>query len=250
MERRLGKGAPRHDSRTLKLADYVSPSLPAAPATHDWTGRVSGWGMYSNDTAGDCTIATSLNMVRCWSANGQLTQIALPDPLALEVYSTLSGYDPEDPTTDTGLIELDVLKYWKATGFGGHKISAFMSVNPQNLNEVRLAVWLFGGVYTGLQLPTAWQTEMGTWSVVSGPDGKPGSWGGHAAPIVSFNAMGPTIVTWGGLQPMTWPAWTTYSDEAWALLSPDFFTANRAPNGFNLEQLERDLLALPPDPQK
>lgn len=248
MTRRLGKGVARHDVRTLKLADYVTSSLSSPPATCDWTKRVSTWGMYENDSVGDCTIAAGLNMIRCWTANGQLTQVGLPDQLALDVYSSLSGYTPTDPTTDTGLVELDVLKYWKAQGLGGHKILAFVSINPFNTNEVKLATSLFGGVYTGLQLPLAWQNEMPLWNVVTGPSGEPGSWGGHCVPIVAYSANGPTVITWGAPQDMTWTAWTRYSDEAWGILSSDFLNQDQAPNGFNLEQLQHDLMELPPGP--
>ena len=32
--------------------------------------------------------------------------------------------------------------------------------------------------------------------------GQPGSWGGHAVPVVAYDVRGITWVTWGALQPM------------------------------------------------
>jgi hypothetical protein len=42
--------------------------------------------------------------------------------------------------------------------------------------------------------------------------------------------------------PMTWQFFSTYCDEAYALISPDFLAAGAAaPSGFNLTQLEQDV---------
>ena len=73
-------------------------------------------------------------------------------------------------------------------------------------------------------------------------DGKPGSWGGHAIPVVAYDSRGLIVVTWGALQGMTWSFWEAYCDEAYAILSPDYLDGKQqAPQGFSLEQLEADL---------
>jgi len=52
------------------------------------------------------------------------------------------------------------------------------------------------------------------------------------------------LVTWGALQRMTWGFWSAYCDEAYALLSNDFLTADRTPAGVDLATLESDLADL------
>lgn len=40
---------------------------------------------------------------------------------------------------------------------------------------------------------------------------------------------------------MTWSFMSVYCDEAYAVLSQDFLSAGRAPNGFRMDELQRDL---------
>ena len=102
--------------------------------------------------------------------------------------------------------------------------------------------WAFGGVYIGVQLPKSAQTQKDGWTVTSGPDAKPGSWGGHCVNLVDYTSDGPTCVTWGQTMPMTWEFFDTYCDEAYAAISPDFVgDGGQTPSGFDLGQLQSDL---------
>jgi hypothetical protein len=53
-------------------------------------------------------------------------------------------------------------------------------------------------------------------------------------------------VTWGALKPMSWQFYTTYADEAFAVLSVDWINKRlkKAPPGLNLKALEADLAAV------
>ncbi len=68
----------------------------------------------------------------------------------------------------------------------------------------------------------------------------PGSWGGHAVPVIAYDASGLTCITWGALKRMTWAFWDAYCDEAYACLSRDWAAA-RAPSGFDWAALDADL---------
>ena len=51
-------------------------------------------------------------------------------------------------------------------------------------------------------------------------------------------------MTWGGLRTITWDAFvsTRYLDEAYAMLSPDWYSSNKlAPCGINADDLKSDL---------
>jgi hypothetical protein len=251
---KLGKHTARHDPRTLLLASYATPSLPAPPAKLNLATKVKGkWGMMDNDQLGDCTCAAAGHLIMEWTANAS-KMVTPPDSAIVQAYSAITGYNPTTGANDNGAVELDVLNYWRQTGIAGHKIEAFVALEPSNKIHVMDGIWIFGGCYIGLALPKTAQAQTSNqqvWSVPpsgTGGDGAPGSWGGHAVPVVAYDSRGLTVVTWGALQTMTWGFWEAYCDEAYAILSPDFLDQKGgktvAPNGFDIAQLQADLADL------
>lgn len=245
--RKLGKLPVRHDPRTFLMADYLVPAnLPAPPVQVDWAPAVKKpWGMMMNDKLGDCTCAAAGHMIELWTANVNSAKTVVPaDTQILKAYEVVSGYNPVTKKNDNGAVELDVLKYWRKSGVGGHKITAFVALEPSNTDHVKIAVDMFGGCYIGLSLPLSAQTQT-IWSVPTngthGP-GAPGSWGGHAVPVVAYDAHYLTVVTWGSLKKMTWTFWQAYCEEAYAVLSKDFVNPKgQTPNGFDWATLAGDL---------
>ena len=233
----LGKLEVKADPRNLMLARYIDDAvaLPEVPASIDWSAKVTTWPMYGNDTLGDCTCAAVGHMEEAWSANAGHPQV--PDDKAVTDLYWATG------SADSGRYCLDVLNYWQSTGFDhDDKLTAFAQIDVGNHAHVQFACWAFGGVYIGVQLPTSAQTQADAWTVTTGADAKPGSWGGHCVNLVDYTANGPTCVTWGRLMPMTWEFFDTYCDEAYAALSPDFIgPGGQTPSGFNLDQLKHDL---------
>ena len=248
---KLGKGAARHDPRALLLASYVSTTLPAPPASYDLTPKVKAWGMMENDQIGDCTCAAAGHLIMEWTANAGKKMVTPSDKQIVAAYSAITGYNPTTGANDNGAVEVDVLNYWRQSGIAGHKIGAYVALEPANHNHIMDSVYIFEGCYIGMQLPISAQAQVQnhqTWSVPPGGttgDGKPGSWGGHAVPVVAYDTRGVTVVTWGALQTMTWSFWEAYCDEAYAILSKDYLTAKKkTPEGFNVEQLQADLADL------
>jgi|GEM_PF-238013 len=242
--RKLGKHAARHDPRTLLLAKYMTASqLPSAPDSIDWSPKVPNWPMMENDQYGDCTCAAAGHMIECWSANAA-TVIVPTDDQIISAYAAITGFEPVTGINDNGANELDVLNYWRQTGIAGHKIGAYAALEPTNHDHIMDVVFLFGGCYIGVALPVSAQTQE-VWSVPPGGptgQGSPGSWGGHAVPIIGYDEGGLICVTWGAIKRMTWTFWDTYCDEAYAVLSPDWFNGQKpAPSGFDMAQLSQDL---------
>lgn len=245
---KLGKHPARHDPRTLLLASYVTPALPAPPASFDLTAKVQTWGMMQNDQLGDCTCAAAGHLIMEWTANAKGKTVTPTDQQIVAAYSAITGYNPGTGANDNGAAEIDVLNYWRQSGIANHKIGAYMALEPANHTHIMDSVYIFGGCYIGLLLPTSAQEQVRNhqpWSVPPGGpagDGKPGSWGGHAVPVVAYDARGVTVVTWGALQMMTWTFWEAYCEEAYAILSTDYLTGKKVtPQGFNLQQLQADL---------
>lgn len=245
---KLGKGAARHDPRALLMASYVAPSLPSPPPSMDLTTKVNAWGMMENDQIGDCTCAAAGHLLMEWTANAGKKMFTPSDKQIVAAYSAITGYNPTTGANDNGAVEVDVLNYWRQTGIAAHKIGAYVSLEPSNHNHIMDAVYIFQGCYIGMQLPISAQAQVQNhqpWSVPPGGptgDGKPGSWGGHAVPVVAYDSRGVTVVTWGALQMMTWSFWEVYCDEAYAILSKDYLTGKKTtPQGFSVAQLNADL---------
>lgn len=238
---KLGKLPVRVDVRTLALAKYVDPAkLPSPPAQLDLTAHVAEWPMYDNDRIGDCTIAAAGHMIEAWSAAAKGTAVEIPDAAVLTAFDHVKQVDPV--TGEEGAVELDVLKYWRSTGIGGHAIGAFARVSQRDVQLARTGAYLFGGLYLGLALPlTAQQQTVWDWTGSLAGPARPGSWGGHAVDVVGYDADALTVVTWGSLKQMTWRFWDRYVDECYCLLSDDFLNGDRAPNGFDLAALKEDL---------
>jgi hypothetical protein len=242
---KLGKLAARHDPRTLALPSYVTAELQPPPDHCVWGAKVVEWPLYKNDKLSDCTCAAAGHMIESWSSDAGKPTV-LSDAPILTAYEYVSGYDPKSGHNDNGAVELDVLKYWIATGIGGHKIVAFVSVEPGNHLNIKQAAWLFGGCYIGLSLPVSAQTQD-VWTVPAGGPvgpGAPGSWGGHAVNVVAYDVQGLTVITWGAKKQMTWTFWDAYCDEAYGILTQDFITKGKAPQGFKFAELKKDLAAL------
>lgn len=237
---RLGRSGIRHDPRTLQFARYIDESiLPQIPPAASFAYDVPSWPMYGNDRLGDCTCAAVGHMIQAWTAaaGGEKT------PAEADV---LEAYIPGTGADDTGRMELDVLNYWRKTGVGGDKILAYAAIDPGNVEHVRAAIWLFGGVYTGIALPRTAQRQV-VWDLVGdgkSGDSQPGSWGGHAVPYEEYDQEGFTVVTWGGTLKLTDAFHSGYTDEVYAVLSTDLLNAGKTPQGFDLATLQADLAAI------
>lgn len=252
---KLGKRPAVQDSRTLRLSNYLLSYLPPPPDNIDYSNGIQDFGMMLNDQLGDCTIAAIGHAIQIWTAARQFgSEVTVPDEIIKKYYSLWDGYVPGDASTDCGGVELDVLKQWRNSDFAGYKLLAFADPAPGDMEHVMQAVYLFGGLYIGLELPESAQ-EQEVWDVpkssfwdrveafFSGsktPSSAPGSWGGHAVFVCGYDDNGLTCITWGKLKRMTWPFWHKYCDEAHALLSDAWLSQNPA-TGFDLESLTQDL---------
>jgi hypothetical protein len=234
---KLGRKPARKDARTLKLADYIK-GLPPPPESVDNTQGVQEWGMFLNDQIGDCTIAACLHCIQVLRLSLESTLWLPPDSLALELYEKWAGYEPGNPSTDQGAEELGILTDWRKSTIDGHNLFAFVEPDPQNLTHIEQAIYLFGGVYIGLDLPASIQGQE-VWDVVDGPAADD-ILGGHAVYCPAYDGREGTItaITWGALQKMTVNFWLEYCEESHALLSA---TDWNSPQQIGYQALQADL---------
>jgi len=238
---RFGKHPPKHDYRTLRLKNYLSPDLPPPPESYDvLASRVYDsvkvgdptvlFPMDGNDAKGDCTIAA---MAHAITVNCAL----IKKKLIPDVNKVLKLYLQLTNGIDSGLAELDVLNYWRLNGaLGDHHILGFSAVDVKNILHIKQAIFLFGGVYIGFQVQEDCLTDF--------QNKKPWTEGklttdGHAVYAVGYDNEGVTVLTWGNTQKGTWGWWNECVDEAYAILPSE--AQNQQFAGVNLAQLKDDL---------
>lgn len=243
---------PAHDPAThprLQLGPALDLSTIAPPAAVDELSAVADWPMYLNDSLGDCTIAAAGHMIEAWTRLGRGTTVEISDAQVLTAYEAVGGYRPGHPDTDQGAVMQDVLGYWRKTGIGGQKILAFAELDVRNAAEVRAALWLFGHVYIGLNVPLSAEQQFDAgqpWDVVAN-DG--GIQGGHAVDVGAYDANGVRLVTWAAVQRMTAAFWAKYVEEAWVVVDEAWISqAGGSPPGLDTAALNAQYQALTGQP--
>ena len=242
---KLGRKPRRPGARHLELARLaIMPGAQLPPAPPAWDGTPGArFALYRNDTIGDCTAAAVANLAALQSAaEGRQAGFADGDVLAL--FYGAGG------TADGGAVESDVLARVAASGLpmlpgmGVYQIDGWAAVAVSNLDEVRAAAATFLGLLVGADLPAGLEAIAGdpsaVWDVLEGPQGEPGSWGGHEMVLVAFDAAGVTFATWGGTRRATWAWWQKYVSDADVVLDK----ARAQAVGINWQALESEIAAL------
>ncbi len=222
--------------------------LPAVPPTfgHHNLFAPSAWGMLANDQAGDCVIAGSMHAVMLFNkVAGHRVHFTAAD--AIDDYSALTGYNPDDASTDVGTDMVAAADYWRKTGFRDnrnvrHKIVAYLHVDPKNLDHVDAACYLFGAVGLGIAVGPAEQNEFEHARPWLAPGY--GSTGGHYVPMVGKDAQYRKIVTWGRLQDVGEDWLNSQLSEVVAVVSEEALTSGKSSEGFDMAALQADLQAL------
>ena len=234
-----------------KLCDLLAlaPSVKPLPAV-DWLTKNSAlypnsFGMMLNDSLGDCTCAAYYHLLQLWSFAVMGRSITECDADVLKMYEMACGYNPADPSTDQGgdelVIEAWLQKVGAPTGLKGqthHKILGHVDVDITNLDEVKLGLQYFGGLYIGFQVPQNIMPDDAppprTWTV--DPSNNP-IIGGHAVAVGRYDDSGMELISWGQSYLMPWAFWQTYVVECHCIMDKDFLTTmGRTPLGLTPAQ--------------
>jgi hypothetical protein len=245
MAHRLGKAPARPNSVQLALSTYL-PKLPEPPHTFGHEKLVSSYPMLANDRIGCCVIAGGLHETQLWAAEGGKT-VAVDDQAAIANYSAITGYNPEDPSTDQGTDMEAAAKYRRKVGLldahgKRHKIGAYLALNPGDIHQLYTAMWIFGAVGIGIEFPSSAMDQFNAghvWDVVPGASIE----GGHYVSAVARRGF-IEVITWGQTVKVTPRFFQKYCDEAIVYLSPEMLTHGKTPEGFDLTALQNDLTQL------
>jgi hypothetical protein len=254
--RRPPKNAP-----ALKLASFLSGTVPAHPATDDNLASLSNWQMLGNDVAGDCNAVT-------WANTRRLVTSKLSTeyyPTQAQVWKFYQTQNPQfDPngtaqtngpgsSADQGMDVQTGLEYLQSTGGpDGVKAIAFAQVDHTNMAEVEAALAIFGGLWLGITVLDANQNQFSegeAWTDVAGSpiDGGHAIVGGGYTPDVKF-------ITWAQeteFDPSFWNGSVQGSplvEESWVVIWPEHLGSKEFLAGINLAQLQTDYQALTGDP--
>jgi hypothetical protein len=197
---KLGLAGHREDprGRTLKLRDFLKLdfAVPAAcdldvdahlPRETDALGNLD---------VGCCGPAAAAKFAR-WEDRIRGVEPSVTEADVLREYAALSGWTPDDPTSDVGIYALDMFRKWRTDGLFGRRIGAFAQVDFFDDDERNFATFCLGGVLLCMNIPNV-AMESDTWDGRQ-PDGGPA--GGH---MVRQNGTH-TVQSW---------KWTPYCNSA------------------------------------
>ena len=241
--RALGRLPARVDSKVPALEAVLTKALPTAKSSFDIYEQAVGskWILGHNDTVGDCTCAGVSNIILGLTTSAKKA-VRIPDDAVLALYESITGYNPANPSSDTGALIEDVLAYWHGTGVKTHvgkdaldKINGFATVDHKNHTLVKQALEAMGPLDVGIDLPSGWEQSPEWLASNAGSTIA----GGHCITMIGYNAIGPRIVSWGEVFQMDWEGWDYFVMEAHVLLSKDILEANgKDASGVNWTALE------------
>jgi len=217
---KLGKKPAKRDRRNLPLKSILRAAVKV-PDEYDFDTSHSGvpTPVFANDRFGDCVIAGRAHQTLRFELVEQRKVIPISDSEVVREYLLETGGE------DSGLVVLDSLTRWRRRGWiaAGQRyfITAFAEIDRGAAGQVKQAVFTELGVGLGVSLPITAQFEFEAgkpWATVSGAGSAPGSWGGHYVYVTGYTSLGPTCVTWGRKQRMSWAFFGRYCDEAYAVI--------------------------------
>ena len=238
---KLGRRGVRRDARTLQLGKYIA-GLAAPPTSCDFTGGLTNFGMLLNDRLGCCTVSGAGHGTQVWSLNANV-ELTVTDAEVLAAYEAWCGYNPADPSTDNGGVELDVLNLWRKQGFAGAALNAYCAVDVSNQLLLQQAIATFGGLYIGFEVPNYIMDNVPQLWDAPQPGQDTSIDGGHCVFVCGYR-HDPThglvlkFISWGAVYEMTWGFWAQYGDESYALVNTAYIGPN---NPIDMPALEADI---------
>ena len=239
----LGKRQVRIDRRTFTLRSILGKKL-TLPTKYSFDTKHPGipTPMFANDEYGCCVISGRAHQTLRFECQEQGSIIKITDK------DVINEYLKETNGIDAGLVMLDSLNCWRRgwkIGRKNYKIKAFASFNPKSKADLQRTVYSDVGAYVGVDLPISAQEEIDSgipWSKTTGQDTELGSWGGHCVYIVGYDSVGPTCITWGRKQAMTWRWFNKYCVEAYAVI--DALNTTKKLKTFDAQAIEDKLSTL------
>jgi hypothetical protein len=241
---KLGALPPQFPGGLSDLTYYVAGSLPTPPATLTAPSPPAGiadqygpWNILSNDTLGDCGVAGLQHAMEVDAVLVKETETWPTSAQAGEYYMKYTG------GVDGGVVLSQYLQYVRTHGYFGRYLYGYAPVKVSDVPTLQTATWMYGFVYTGVQIPQSAQEQFQNgqpWTVVNGSSIE----GGHCVPIVAYDDNYLYCITWGRIQAISYSWWHQFSTEAWCAIPGTIEGHNGDGRGINLAALRADLDSL------
>lgn len=235
---KLGRKKP--SNKPAILFKNILKAVPNHPLLEDYLSQLSNWQVLGNDQYGDCVAVTWSNSRRFFSALlGEKEEY----PNLQQVINIYKTQNPNFPQDDNGMDIQTLLEYLIAYGGAdGVKPIAFAKVDYSNLNEVKAALAIFGGIFLGVNVQNENIDDFNNnipWDYH--PSGT--NAGGHA--ILAGGYLGNSVndirfITWGKETGFTDAFWNNLAEEAWVVIWPENLGSKQFIDGIDLQALESD----------
>jgi hypothetical protein len=242
---KLGRLPRGHDPRIPQMSKLMAMRgvLTPLPAAVNYSkGMPADLGAMLNDTLGDCVPAACGHAIQAWSFNAGTAMITPPDAQIETFYEIAGGYVPGNPNTDNGTVEQVALADWLTDPIDGNELTAFIEVNPSNLEYVKRTIWESGLIFCGFNVPAYLMNKLtapgSVWNVDPGQDNT--IVGGHAVVLLGYDEAGNMpLISWGSLYTMTPQFWLRFVDEAYALANIAWIKkTGLSPAGLTIAELQ------------
>lgn len=224
---KLGKLPAKQDERNLKFRGLLKKTLPPPPPEYDVDfNNPDIWPLYlpmfGNDKWGCCVIAGRANQTLRFEKIEQSQDIGISDDDVLSEYWAEQGDADGTDQPDNGLYILESLKLWRKWGWSAagqqYNIYAFAEINRNKTKEIKQAIWLLGGLQSGVLLREQDMDQINQkeiWHIAS-TGGE--IVGGHCMYVIGYTRTGPVFLTWGQRQVATWDWFLSRCDELYGVV--------------------------------
>jgi len=257
-----GRNVPQKRS-IVQLGDYLNQgdgsaavaSLPVAPPTLsglDVKATPILRNILLNNLYGCCVPAGCLHVQAVTSANGSGI-IEATDADVIALYKQMNpGFDPKDPSTDTGCDEQSAFRTLMTVGFpNGEKLVGFAGVDGTNPTLVRQVMYTFENVIFGVSMPTSWVNPLPEQDGYLWRSDAPNQRNGHcfigfgyAPGVINIDSWG----IYGAIDDMAVASLTTKAagGELYVLFLSDTIdkASQKSPDGFAYDDLQNALQRL------
>jgi uncharacterized protein YjdB len=210
--------------------------VPVHPEAIDYLSNLQDWQMLGNDEYGDCNavcvandyrkVTATLTKEYYWSKNE-----------VLQFYKT---QNPDFPNEDNGMYMQVGLEYLNKYGSpNGVKVVAFAQVDFNNVEEVKAAIAIFGGIHVGVAVQSANQNDFinnDPWEYRSDDY----TIGGHAVEVGGYLGKPKNdirFITWAKETGFTDNFWNNLVEEAWVVIWPEHLGTKQFQEGIDLAAL-------------
>lgn len=232
----------------VRLCDYYTSDLPTVDSLQYPLGHAGlvKPAMFKNDELGDCAIAGSIEEIRLANALRGVT-VNFDDDTAVQNYSAITGYSPDDPESDQGTDVHELYDFRQNTGLVDadgvrHKIVAYAGLTPRDWDEMLIALSLFDVVGVGIWVPDYAESQFSAgdaWHLVPGRHANVGQ---HYIPIWGASDRNTAqLPTWGQETGITAPFYAAENVVAVVALTEEMFTGGKSPEGVDFDKLAADL---------